>query len=177
MLEPGATGNVTWSRSGEETGSIRITAEPWRIVLDYRSRDAGGAWESLRYGVHLDTTACTLGGERHWFLCPAQSCGRRVAVLYGGRIFACRHCYGLAYPSQREAAGDRAARKADRIRERLGWLGGVLNGGDWGKPKGMHRQTYERLCSEHDRLVAQALQGVAEQYGFDPVSGKSRLQF
>jgi hypothetical protein len=29
-------------------------------------------------------------------------CGQRVAILYGGDIFACRHCYQLAYPSARE---------------------------------------------------------------------------
>lgn len=62
----------------------------------------------------------------------------------------CRQCYQLAYPSQREDAGDRAARRAHRIRDRLGWPGGVLEGGGWGKPKGMHWRTYERLCDDHD---------------------------
>jgi hypothetical protein len=27
-----------------------------------------------------------------------------------------------------------------------------LEGADWGKPKGMHWRTYERLCDEHDAL-------------------------
>jgi len=32
-------------------------------------------------------------------------CGRSVNNLYGaGRLFACRHCYQLAYASQREPA-------------------------------------------------------------------------
>jgi hypothetical protein len=30
--------------------------------------------------------------------------------------------------------------------------GGVLEGAGWGKPKGMHWRTYERLCDEHDAL-------------------------
>src|ERR1700730_14154689 len=52
------------------------------------------------------------GGARPWFMCPVQSngvyCGRRVTKLYGvGRLFACRHCYRLAYTSQQESARDR----------------------------------------------------------------------
>ncbi|MGB7270257.1 MAG: hypothetical protein WBC90_12125 [Albidovulum sp.] len=91
-----------------------------------------------------------------------------IAVLYGGAIFACRHCYQLAYPSQREKPGDRAARKADRIRDKLGWEGGVLNGPEpWNKPKGMHQATFDRLRWKHDRFADRALAGFAEQFGFD----------
>ena len=78
------------------------------------------------------------------------ACGQRAAVIYGGCIFACRKGYQLAYPSQRDDAGDRAARRAHRIRDRLGWSGGVLEGRGWGKPKGMHWRTCERPCDEHD---------------------------
>ena len=71
------------------------------------------------------------------FICPAAGCGRRVAILYGGGIFACRHCHQLAYFSSREDAGDRAARRrAERLRARLGWEPGILNG-EGGKPKWM----------------------------------------
>jgi len=42
------------------------------------------------------------------------------------------------------------ARRANRIRDRMGWPRGVLEGSGWGKPKGMHRCTYERLCDKHD---------------------------
>ena len=107
----------------------------------------------------LDWTPCNLGGQRPWFRCPARGCGRRVAILYGGAIFACRHCYRLAYPSQRETADDRAARRADSIRERLGWEPGILNGPGL-KPKGMHWRTFKRLKAEHDAFVAESLAGM-----------------
>src|ERR1700730_635478 len=63
------------------------------------------------------------------FFCPAAGCGRRVAILYGGGIFACRRRYRLAYASSREEAGGRATRRADSLRARLGWEPGILNGG------------------------------------------------
>lgn len=40
--------------------------------------------------------------------------------------------------------------------------GGILEGGDWGKPKGMHWRTYERLCREHDALSDRALVGIMD---------------
>ena len=85
-------------------------------------------------------------------------------ILYGGAIFARRHCYQLAYPSQREARHDRAVRRADTIRRRLGWEPGILNGeGD--KPKGMRWSTFERLITEHDELVEVSLAEITERLG------------
>jgi hypothetical protein len=73
-------------------------------------------------------------------------CGRRVIKLYGaGRLFACHHCYQLAYVSQQEPARRRGLRKSQKIRMRLGGSGNMLE--DFpAKPKGMHWRTYERLC-------------------------------
>lgn len=160
MLEPGSNRRVTWSRRGEVVGSIVLRAEADRLHFDYKHRSHGSDWKDECYPVALERTPCNKGGERPWFRCPAQGCGRRVAILYGGTIFACRRCYRLAYPSQRETPYDRAARKADRIRNRLNWPGGILEGGDWGKPKGMHWKTYRKLCCEHDELSQKALAGI-----------------
>jgi hypothetical protein len=79
-----------------------------------------------------------------------QYCGRRVALLYGaGELFACRHCYDLAYESQQESLRYRGLGKAQKIRMRLG--GGVNMFDDFpGKPKGMHWRTYVRLRHSHD---------------------------
>jgi hypothetical protein len=150
MLSLGANRRITWSRGAEITGSINVRAEPDRVILDYRQRDHGGEWQAENYPVNLTTTPCHIGGERDWFLCPARGCGRRVAVIYGGGIFACRKCHQLAYPSQSEDPADRAVRRADRLRARLGWPSGVLERAGWGKPRGMHWRTYERLCDEYD---------------------------
>ena len=64
----------------------------------------------------------------------------------------------LAYACQRETTDDRAARRAETIRSRLGWEPGILNG-EGIKPKGMHWRRYERLRSEHN---AYAIASIAE---------------
>jgi hypothetical protein len=49
-------------------------------------------------------------------------CGRRVAVLYGGKVYASRrHCHKLAYPTQRQQADYRAT--ARRTESASGWAG------------------------------------------------------
>jgi hypothetical protein len=85
-------------------------------------------------------------------------------MLYGGTVFACRHCHRLAYRCQRETDDDRAARRADTIRRRLGWAPGILNGSG-SKPKGMHWRTFERLQTKHDAHVNEALAGMAARLG------------
>ena len=157
LLKPDQSFGWQWSRNGETTASIQVRSEADRVILTYKHQRDGSDWKEERYPVRIDWTACNLGGERPWFICPTVECGRRVAILYGGSIFACRHCHQLAYPSQREPTYDRAARQADKIRERLGWEPGILNGRGWKKPKGMHWRTFERLSAKHDALVQESL--------------------
>lgn len=164
LLTPNRAFGWQWSRDDEVVASIRVRTESDRVILTYRHRSGGEDWEDESYPVYLDWTTCHLGGQRPWFLCPARGCGRRVAILYGGRIFACRRCYQLAYPSQREAGYDRAARRADKIRERLGWEQGILNPKGWKKPRGMHWRTFERLNAEHDTFVQISLAGMAARF-------------
>jgi hypothetical protein len=119
-----------WSRNGESGGIYPGAGRKSdRLTLIYSHKSSGGDWQAMDYPVRLEWTACTLGGRRVWFLCPANGCGRRVALLYlgGAGIFACRHCYRLAYACQRETADDRAMRRAGNIRERLGWQAGIAN--------------------------------------------------
>lgn len=158
LLTPGRAFGWQWSRDGEVVASIQVRVETGRVYLIYRHRSSGD-WKDENYPVWLDWTPCNLGGQRPWFRCPARGCGRRVAILYGGGIFACRHCYRLAYPSQRETWDDRAARQADRIRDKLGWEPGILNA-DGLKPKGMHWRTFERQTAQHDDLVGRSMQGM-----------------
>jgi hypothetical protein len=164
LLKPGLVSSLSWSRRGEHVASIQIRIEIERVVLNYRSRSRGGEWQVMDYPVFLEWTALHFGGRRAWFRCPAEGCGRRVAILYGGEVFACRHCHRLAYECQREAADDRAMRRADSIRRRLGWEAGIANP-EGGKPKWMHWRTFERLKAEHDAFASASLKGMAERLG------------
>ncbi|MDH4301522.1 MAG: hypothetical protein OEV51_05545 [Nitrospira sp.] len=164
FLTPGRTFGWQWTRHGEVTASIQVRVETDRVCLIYRHRNRSGEWVNENYPVWLDWTACNLGGKRPWFRCPARGCGRRVAILYGGGIFACRQCYKLAYPSQREPSYGRARLRADRIRAKLGWEPGILNGGGL-KPKGMHWRTFMRLFAEYEANVKQVAVGMASWIG------------
>ena len=164
LLTPGRAFGWQWSVCGKEVASIQIRTEVDRVVLDYRNRSNGGEWRPMEYPVCLEWTGLHFGGRRAWFLCPAKGCGRRVAVLFGGSIFACRHCQKLAYACQRETADDRAMRRADTIRRRLGWGAGIANPAG-SKPKGMHWRTFERLRAGHDAFANASWAGMAERLG------------
>jgi hypothetical protein len=164
LLTPGNSLTWSWSRNGDTYATINLLVGADRATLNYRQRERDGEWRPMNYPVRLAWTDCNFGGRRAWWLCPAAGCGRRVAVLFGGRIFACRHCHQLAYRSQRESDDDRAARRADTIRRRLDWEPGILNGSEW-KPKGMHWLTFERLQARHDAYVNAALAGMMARLG------------
>jgi hypothetical protein len=158
-LKPGCSFNWQWSSNGHVVASILIRVLDESAILTYRARDPGGEWQDMDYRVRIEHTACHYGGQRAWWVCPAVGCGRRVAVLYGGKVYACMQCHRLNYQSTREAPDDQAIRRADKIRKRLGWEAGILNGnGD--KPKGMHWTTFEQMERQHDAHVNDALAGM-----------------
>lgn len=87
---------------------------------------------------------------------------RRIATQL--LMLSPRHCYRLVYRSQREQAHDREASAADKLRAKLQWEPGILNGnGD--KPKGMHWATFERLHAQHEALVNRSIAGLMAKFG------------
>lgn len=154
LLQPGQSFGWQWTICDQPFSDILIEVKIDHVVLAYNYRiHRAGEWEGVRQFIYMDRTHCHLGGGRCWWICP--SCERRVAVLYSPKKhYACRHCLQLAYTSQRETASDRAARRANTIRRRLGWRVGILNPGG-PKPKGMHWRTFARLTAEHDDSIRQ----------------------
>lgn len=153
-----------WYRNGEQTDSIRIFVAINKVILSYSNRECDGNWKSYSYSVQVDWSDCSYGGKRPWFLCPGLGCKRRVAILYGGAVFACRHCYKLSYKCQSESPGNRATRRADKIRDKLNWEPGILNG-DGLKPKGMHWNTFDRLTNQHNFFVQMSFADAIARFG------------
>jgi|SRR5215211_4750331 len=167
LLEPGCWFSFCWSQAERETGSIRGAVEgndrPVRVLLLYRHRSGlGDEWEAVQEPISLEWSACNFGGERPWFICPGAGCGRRVALLYGlGRYFLCSHCYDLVYKSQQDNEMQRALRRAQAIRGRLGGSANMTEPFPE-KPKGMHWKTYDRLWWEHHDAEMEQLAGIRE---------------
>jgi hypothetical protein len=175
LLSAGLYYSWQWTCNGEPDGEIRIRTETDRLVLNYRIRQSGEEWESVEQRVPIVWTPCRFGGRQPWFICSVYAdgryCGRRVAKLYGaGKLFACRHCYHLAYASQQASPPYREMEQAQKIRMRLGGTGSIDEPFP-DKPKGMHWTTFNRLETRAERLERQAdammavhLQGLEDRH-------------
>lgn len=145
VLVPGWAGGWQWKRNGAPLAEIRIACTDSGLVLAYRSRTNGGPWQDVEIAVPVRWVPCRFGGKRPFLCCPM--CGRSVVKLWVFGATACRDCHGLTYPVQAEREDDRLARRANKIRMRLGEEPG-LSFPFPRRPKGMHRRTYDRLAQE-----------------------------
>jgi hypothetical protein len=157
------TTSLSWSVRGINVARLHVSVVPGGVQLMYCREQRGYGWVQIQQYVKVDSTPCTFGGQRYWFRCPSAGCARRAAKLYldEGERFACRNCCRLVYESQREPKDIRAIRRAERLRERLGWRPGILNG-HGSIPAGMHGQTYWQLVGLHDKYLRRALEGHAQ---------------
>jgi len=148
-LSAGWCGGWEWKRNGEKVSSISMRGGEDRIVLSYRSRIRGEDWQDIEEPIPIRWVPCRYGGRRPYFVCPGivndVTCHRHAVKLYcAGRYYLCRHCYHLTYASRSEDSCDRARRRANKIRSRLGGEPG-LHSRIPRRPKGMWHQTYNRL--------------------------------
>lgn len=158
LLRPGRSFPQNWRRNGQLAATIIVTVAEDRVVLSYKHLAAGAGWQYERILVPLEWRPCNYGGRRAWFRCPASGCGRRVAILYGNGIFACRLCHRLAYSSQRIQAWDRALRRAQAIRQRLSGTANMYDPFPE-RPRWMHARTYIELRRQHDDANARSWPG------------------
>jgi hypothetical protein len=162
-------GNVFSGRPGPRGGKTAVEALP---KVSFKARAApstntaprvaldGPDLAHITYGplewfVHLATTTPHFGGTRRWLVCPRCS-SRRGALYVAGAVLACRTCLDLRYASQHETERDRLFRRAHKLRDRLGWGGGLADT-DGGRPRGVHETTYRRLRTNLASVAAQIL--------------------
>jgi hypothetical protein len=115
-------------------------------------RVGDGEWEDVAETIPIVYLGCRFGGHRAYFICPGPgdgtNCGRRVNKLHlSHRYFLCRHCNRLAYASQYERPWQRALRRANKLKQRLGIGVGIAEPLP-NKPKRMWVRTYGRLLDE-----------------------------
>jgi hypothetical protein len=100
---------------------------------------------------------------------PDGGAGRAAAVLYlSGLRFLCRHCHSLAYASQREGRAERALRRGQKIRTRLGGSTFVVDPFPE-KPKRMRWATYGRLLEQANEAELERLKAL----GYSTTESKS----
>lgn len=162
LLVHGQSRRWRWMRRGQEVASIILAVERDYVRFNYRHRCGSGQWQDVHTAAYLERTPCRLGGSRVWWLCPC--CGQRVALLYIGKMPACRKCSHLAYRSERETVDARATRQVGKLRDRLRWEPGFLNG-NGPKPTGMHWRTFERLQARHDAYMSVSLAEFGKMLG------------
>ncbi len=149
LLKPGFGGSLKWSCGGRPNGDIRYSCYRDRLQLNFRYREHGCDWQPAEQIIYFDRTPCNYGGERLWFLCPR--CERRVGILCGhGVLFLCRHCCRLPYASQQESYMGNLIIQQHKLGRRI--FEHYEYGEGWGKKKGMHWTTYERLYKDYMRL-------------------------
>jgi hypothetical protein len=153
----------SWTFGGKPAGTIGVATQADAVMLTYSTRRGDAAWKPVSQRVPITWTDCHFGGRRPWFVCSGYSdgqyCGRRVAVLYGAGIFACRHCHGLAYETQQQSARWRGFTKAQKIRMRLDGSVNLLEPFPQ-KPPRMHWRTYEQLHRAYEIAKDRSLQGI-----------------
>lgn len=148
VLQEGVRATFSWSkRDGTECG-MGLAYRDDNLVMHYQLIRESKEPEPVVIILPVEWTPCFYGGHRPWFHCP--DCKRRCLFVYAHFTrYTCRRCVGLPYHSQGSTSFDRAAERANRIRERLGWEGGFLNGMSI-RPKGMHRKRFVRLVRLHN---------------------------
>lgn len=120
-----------------------------RVECRYRVA-VGSSSNEITYVVWVSWTQPNFGGQRPWLHCAHPLCQRRCGRLFlDDPYLVCRSCAKVRYPSQ---MGEKAqhAQRFERAKALRAELGGEPAVGDPlpPRPKGMHRQTYERLCTE-----------------------------
>ena len=143
-LEPGRAYNLHKRKRGKKYGVFSIV-----VYEDYLElRFIACSHQASRFPtqiINLTRTPCNFGGYHPWFLCPGNQCGRRVAILYGPHWMLCRHCWGIAYQSQREDKLQRMYRKLRSIEAKYPKRLFTWEPETQKRSKGMHHRTFEFL--------------------------------
>ena len=162
-LNPNTQGILSWTSNGQPNGNVSFSIHSLELKLSYQYRENDGKWHALEQSILFDRTSCHFGGYRLWFKCPC--CHRRIGVLYGVKqLFLCRHCYQLPYTSQNQGYINRMIEQKHILGKRI--FSHYEMGEGWGKKKGMHHKTFDRLYLKYCRYEKALNQEVDQRLAF-----------
>jgi hypothetical protein len=141
---PGTYSTHSWHDNWKRpTGSMQVIGGDGFVTLVYSVRNGEDeAWQPIEERVELARVTKPFGGTQTYFRCPR--CSRRVTTLaLGQRYFRCRICVGAAYGSSQESSVDRAMRRANKLKRRLGAEPGLDSW--YTRPKHMRRRAFEAI--------------------------------
>ncbi|MEO9589393.1 MULTISPECIES: hypothetical protein [Marinobacter] len=151
LLEPGQAYNLHQYTQGMKLGVLSVVTHGDCLELKFIACDRQAQFASQF--IEIAWTPCHFGGYRPWFLCPGEYCGRRVAILYGPTPNLCRHCWRIAYQSQRENQIQRMFRKLRSIEASYPGQPNNSTPETRERPKGMHHRTFDLLQKKHRLLI------------------------
>ncbi len=144
LLANGISASMSWNDNcGRQTAAIEVIGGIEQVRLRYAVRTKGQPETvNIDEPVRIIRQPKPFGGEQILLACPG--CTRRVMALAlrAGR-FRCRSCHGLTYASSQEGATDRAMRRANKLRRRLGCEPGWE--APYWRPKHMRHRTFQRI--------------------------------
>ena len=154
LFRDGQRGTVSWKNEHQTETSIAVMGGRRSIELEYKGKPKDGAsWSHYRERFGVDWSERHFGGAQAYLTC--RGCSKRARFLYLARFrFRCRACHGLVHASSQERPGDRATRKNQKLRAKIGaplGLGDIVL-----RPKGMHHSTFskyiERICEAEQEV-------------------------
>jgi len=144
LMRPGTLSSFSWTDNWKRpTGSIQIVGGTDFVTLVYSIRSGDTeAWHHIEDQVAFARVPKSFGGAQIYMFCP--KCGRRALELaLGEERFRCRTCLRLVHGSSQQSQTDRAMRRANKLKRRLGAEPGLDS--FYQRPKHMRRCTFERI--------------------------------
>ncbi|ACT59335.1 hypothetical protein [Hirschia baltica] len=141
ILTDGWRGMIHWKNDSQDKPCISVEGGRNQVTLIYRARQDNAAdWKNVRDTFPIVWSPRHLGGAQAYFGC--LRCNARAKLLYLANLhFRCRKCHNLVHASSQEQPGNRATRKNQKLRAKLGAPQGL---GDYvPRPKGMHETTFQ----------------------------------
>jgi hypothetical protein len=125
-------------------------------LLTIRYRLAFDPSHAISESIVIESVPQPIAGIRWWLRCPGCNTRRAELLLPAKRDrFRCRRCANVAYLTQRLSPHDRLDLRRRRLGRRIHWNWDDEDELPPDRPRGMHRQTFERHLAAVEEVEEQ----------------------